>query len=80
MDSEKRKSTVIPKWIYIVLALIVVVMCLCPAACTTINKKFNLEDDHLAEEILESLIEERTNIDIDLSPASPERSSLNRRS
>jgi hypothetical protein len=80
MDSDEKKSSWASKWVYISLALTIVVICLCPVACTTINKKLNLDDDNIAEEILEAVIEDRFNLDIDLSPESPENTPRNSRS
>lgn len=43
------------------------------SSCSSINKYFGLEDDNLAEEASEALIEWKTGIDIDLTPSTPEK-------
>lgn len=42
-------------------------------SCTPINSFFGLPDDNVGEEIVEDIIEGRTGVNIDLSPASPEK-------
>ncbi len=46
---------------------------LCGGVATYVNHRLNLEDDHPVEEIAESIIEQKTGVDIDLSPESPEQ-------
>lgn len=41
--------------------------------CSKINQWFGLKDDNPIEEITEKVIESKTGLDIDLTPASPER-------
>jgi hypothetical protein len=48
-------------------------MTLLLSSCSSINKYFGLEDDNLAEEASEALIEWKTGIDIDLTPSTPEK-------
>jgi hypothetical protein len=43
------------------------------SACSYLNNKLGLEDDNLAEEVVEDVILGRTGVDIDLTPASPEK-------
>lgn len=40
--------------------------------CSYINQKFSLKDDNPLEEFLEDLIEDQTELDLDLSPLSRE--------
>lgn len=40
--------------------------------CSKVNAWMGLDDDHFAEEILESAIEDHTGFDIDLTPCSSE--------
>jgi len=42
------------------------------SGCEYINQKLGLEDDNLAEEIVEEIIEQKFDVDIDLSPSSKE--------
>ena len=42
-------------------------------AYSYINKKLNIEDDNIFEEMIEIVIEEKTGLDIDLTPTTPER-------
>ena len=42
------------------------------SSCSYINSKFNLEDDNIAEEIIEQLVESQIGLDIDFSPSSAE--------
>ena len=41
-------------------------------ASVATTKMLNLEEDNIAEEIIEELIEDQTGIEIDLTPNSPE--------
>jgi hypothetical protein len=41
-------------------------------ASVAATKAFDLEDDNIAEEFVEEVIEGKTGLDIDLSPNSPE--------
>ena len=41
--------------------------------CTSINKKFGLSDENMLEELVEDVIEQKTGLDIDLTPVSPEK-------
>lgn len=41
-------------------------------SCSSINKKFGLNDDNIIEESIESFIDHKTGIDIDFTPFSPE--------
>ena len=40
--------------------------------CHYINQKFNLNNDNIAEEFLEEVIESKTGLDLDLTPNSKE--------
>lgn len=42
------------------------------AGCSYCNKWFGLNDDNVAEEIIEDVIKGRTGADVDLTPDSPE--------
>lgn len=53
-------------------------LCLVVAAaffggCSTLNKKLGLSDDNIIEEAIEHQIEDKTGIDLDLSPETPEK-------
>ena len=41
-------------------------------SCSYLNRKLGLEDDHIVEEILEKGIEEKTGLDVDLTPETAE--------
>ena len=41
--------------------------------CSQINSYFGVKDDSIIEETVESLIEAKTGLDIDLTPGTPER-------
>ena len=56
----------VEKMRYMILSLLL----LC--SCSAINAKLGQEDDWLGEEILESAIEIKTGIDVDLTPGTPE--------
>lgn len=42
------------------------------ASCSSINRYVGLPDDNIVEETAEFAIEEKTGLDIDLTPESPE--------
>lgn len=52
------------------LYMILPLLLLC--SCSAINAKLGQEDDWFGEEILESAIEMKTGIDVDLTPGTPE--------
>ncbi|MDB4726191.1 hypothetical protein OAF54_02050 [bacterium] len=56
--------------------LLVILGILAALALTSVaaTKIFKLEDDNLAEEFVEEVIESKTGLDLDLSPSSPEKS------
>ena len=56
------------KWSAICLGLMLFAF----GGCQFLNKRFNLPDDHFAEEVLEHKIEQETGMKIDLTPESPE--------
>lgn len=45
----------------------------CCVSCQYCNRYFDLQDDWAGEEVVEQLIENQTGIDVDLTPASPEK-------
>lgn len=42
-------------------------------ACSQLNRYFGLEDDNVIEESVEKVIQGYTGMDIDLTPATPEK-------
>ena len=42
------------------------------SSCSGLNQRFNLKDDHPAEEILEGFINKYLDVDVDLSQETPE--------
>ncbi len=50
------------------LALSMLFVGMCFGACSVINDKLGLQDDHPLEEAMEDVIEHHTGIDIDLTP------------
>ncbi len=40
--------------------------------CSKINQKFGMKDDNIIEESIEKIIENKTGIDVDLTPESSE--------
>lgn len=60
--------------IYIIsITFIVIYLLAFLIACTPINQKMGLSDDHLGEELLEEAIKMKTGLNIDLSPSTKER-------
>lgn len=55
------------------LAFLTIMISASTAGCSFINKKAGLKDDNIAEELIESLIENKTGLDLDLSPETPEQ-------
>lgn len=53
-------------------AIILFVLASVLGGCHFVNNKLGLQDDNVAEELAEELIESKTGVDIDLTPASPE--------
>jgi predicted small secreted protein len=53
-------------------ALALVVFACLTTACEPINRWIGQDDDWAGEEILEAAIRYKTNVDIDLTPSSPE--------
>ena len=45
----------------------------CLFACSALNQKLGLKDDNPVEEVAEGLIESKTGLDVDLTPATPEK-------
>ena len=43
-------------------------------SCSALNHMFKVDDDHVLEELSESIIKNETGLDIDLTPESPEKS------
>lgn len=43
------------------------------SACSEANRKLGVQDDNLVEEIVEEAIKGKTGLDIDLTPATPEK-------
>jgi hypothetical protein len=43
------------------------------SGCSGVNRKLGIQDDNLAEEIVEEAIQAKTGLDIDLTPATPEK-------
>ena len=41
-------------------------------ACSQVEEKLGLPEDNFIEEIIEEVIEQKTGIDIDLTPSTPE--------
>lgn len=42
-------------------------------SCSYVNEYFGMEDDNLAEEVVEEVIKVKAGINIDLTPDSPEK-------
>lgn len=42
-------------------------------SCSQINERIGLPDDNLGEEVIEDVIKEKVGVDVDLTPASPEK-------
>lgn len=53
-------------------ALALVVFACLTTACEPINRWIGQDDDWAGEELLEAAIRYKTNVDIDLTPSSPE--------
>lgn len=72
MTKEKIKDQ--PKGcVFNTVLVIGIVLILIAVGCSYVNKKFGWVDDHPAEEILESVIQSQTGVEIDLTPGSPEK-------
>lgn len=52
--------------------LLIAVIILSFGGCSVINKYFGLTDDNIAEEIVEQVIEQKTGLDLDLTPENKE--------
>jgi len=63
---EKYKGVIMKAILGIILAASLI------GGCTMINKKLNVKDDWIGEEIVEGVIKEKLNIDVDLTPETPE--------
>ncbi len=70
-EIEKLEIPVWMKWVLCLIIPTVAFLCLMDG-CSYLNKKARLDDDNFIEEAIEHLIEEKTGLDIDLSPKSPE--------
>jgi hypothetical protein len=57
---------------YLSAAALVFLVC----SCSTINKKVGVEDDNLIEETAEFLIDQKTGLNIDLTPSTPEKTKI----
>ena len=57
--------------LFVVFIIIMISIVACDA-CTRLNNKVGLQDDNFIEECVEALIENKTGLDVDLSPESPE--------
>ena len=55
------------KTIYLLLILIIQL-----SSCSYVNEYLGMEDDNLAEEAIEEVIELKAGINVDLTPSSPE--------
>ena len=72
--SEEKSYIQLGKYVlgfYSILVLVGITLYLL-CGCSSINKKFGLDDDNMIEELFEDLIEQKTGLDIDLTPGSPE--------
>jgi hypothetical protein len=72
--SEEKSYIQLGKYVlgfYSILVIVGITLYL-PCGCSSINKKFGLDDDNVIEELFEDLIEQKTGLDIDLTPGSPE--------
>lgn len=49
------------------------ILLLCNCGCSVLNKKAGLPDDNIVEEIAESIIQNETGLNIDLTPSTPEK-------
>ena len=54
------------------IAIFILIVCSFVGGCSYINKKLGLDQDNIFEEIIEQIIKEEINLDIDLTPESPE--------
>jgi flagellar basal body-associated protein FliL len=69
--SEKKKDKDWTKWIMRIVILLMI-SCGLVGGCSMLNKKFGFSDDHPIEEMAEGLIKEQLDLDVDLSPGTPE--------
>ena len=53
---------------YLVFFISVIFILFAVVSCSYLNDKFNLQDDNPIEELVESFIEEKLDVDIDLTP------------
>ena len=60
------------KEVIVTLSIILFLIAVTLGGCGQLNKKLGLKDDNVFEEILEHQIEDKTGLDIDLTPNSPE--------
>ena len=74
MNEEIYEIEMLKRWI-MRLAIAVLVIGCTVGGCSSINKKFGLEDDHFIEDYVESMIESHIGLpsgSLDLTPDSPE--------
>jgi len=53
-------------YLYLILGIFIA------SSCSSLNKKAGLQDDNSIEEMIEMAIRDKTTLDIDLTPNSPE--------
>ncbi len=71
MTTKEKEKINWMKWIMRI-GIALLVACGIVGGCTYINKKIGMKDDHAIEEIIEGFILENTELDIDLTPITPE--------
>ena len=54
------------------IAIFFLILCSMVGGCSFINRYFGLESDNAIGEVIELIIKEKINLDIDLTPESPE--------
>lgn len=60
---------------FVGIAMMVLILLVTYVLCyfSEANQKLGLPDDNLAEETIEEVIKEKTDIDLDLTPSTPEK-------
>jgi hypothetical protein len=70
MPQEKKELIILGLTLAQTICLI---MLICMTSCSYVNHQLGLEDDNIAEELVEVGIKSQTGLSIDLTPESPEK-------
>ena len=60
--------------VFVYFSLFLVLIGASAGGCSLLNEALQIKDDHILEEYLEMIIQNKTGLNLDLTPASPEES------